>query len=149
MWAGRRWLGAAGGQRDRRRAGARGGGRDGTEGWREGGKEQRPTGDARRLLQGFGVEGLEQLSLEQGAQGHLTAHQGEGGGIEVLADARWGERVRFVGGVGGIEGIRVGMRERELGRGRERRKRRRGRRSGVAGHGLLLGCGRFCPFPPG
>lgn len=64
-------------------------------------------------MQSFGVEGLEQLPLNQRIQGQLTAHQREDGRVEVLSDAGRSERVRFAAAAadGSIEGFRVSARE--------------------------------------
>lgn len=67
-------------------------------------------------MQSFGVEGLEQLSLNQRIQSQLTAHQREHRGVEVLSDARRSERVCFAAAAAGgrVEGFRVSAREGKL-----------------------------------
>lgn len=67
-------------------------------------------------MQSFGVEGLEQLSLNQRIQSKLTAHQRENRGVEVLSDAGRSKRVRFTAAAGGgrVEGFRVSAREGKL-----------------------------------
>lgn len=69
-------------------------------------------------MQSFGVEGLEQLPLNQRIQSQLTAHQREDGRVEVLSDAGRSKRVRFAAAAaaagGSIEGFRVSAREGRL-----------------------------------
>lgn len=68
-------------------------------------------------MQGFGVEGLEQLPLNQGIQSQFTTHQREHRGVEVLSNACRSERVRFTaagGGGGSVEGVCIRARHGEL-----------------------------------
>lgn len=68
-------------------------------------------------MQSFGVEGLEELSLNQRIQSQLTAHQREHRGVEVLSNAGRSKRVRFTAAAaagGSVEGFRVSAREGKL-----------------------------------
>lgn len=67
-------------------------------------------------MQSFGVEGLEQLSLNQRIQSQLAAHQREHRGVEVLSDAGRSERVCFTAAAaaGSVEGFHVSAREGKL-----------------------------------
>lgn len=69
-------------------------------------------------MQSFGVEGLEELSLNQRIQSQLTAHQREHRGVEVLSNAGRSKRVCFTAAAaaagGSVEGFRVSAREGKL-----------------------------------
>lgn len=67
-------------------------------------------------MQSFGVEGLEQLPLNQRIQSQLTAHQREDRRVEVLSNTGRSKRVRFTAAAAGgsTEGFRVRAREGKL-----------------------------------
>lgn len=69
-------------------------------------------------MQSFGVEGLQQLSLNQRIQSQLTAHQREDRGVKILSDAGRSKRMRFAAAAaaagGSIEGFRVSAGEGKL-----------------------------------
>lgn len=67
-------------------------------------------------MQSFGVEGLEELSLNQRIQSQFTAHQREHRGVEVLSNAGRSKRVCFTAAAAGgsVDGFRVSAREGKL-----------------------------------